>query len=141
MSLFWKNNDMLTNLKATYKFLYLRLLTNLTKNLFKKKHIYFLNLMTKNQLKILDSKVRVQLFSDTRIGSNLQITGNQIKKLNYNKTLLGQILTIRSNDRILTLVSLFKFKKKNQNKIIKKKTNSPTAKANLYKTLRVFVIN
>ena len=132
---------MLTNLKATYKFLYLRLLTNLTKNLFKKKHIYFLNLMTKNQLKILDSKVRVQLFSDTRIGSNLQITGNQIKKLNYNKTLLGQILTIRSNDRILTLVSLFKFKKKNQNKIIKKKTNSPTAKANLYKTLRVFVIN
>ena len=132
---------MLTNLKATYKFLYLRLLTNLTKNLFKKKHIYFLNLMTKNQLKILDAKVRVQLFSDTRIGSNLQITSNQIKKLNYNKTLLGQILTIRSNDRILTLVSLFKFKKKNKNKIIKKKTNSPTAKANLYKTLRVFVIN
>ena len=110
----------------------------MTRNLFKKKHIYFLNFTNKSQLKLLLRNTRITQKKDNN--TYIQKTQNKrlSQKLEYNRTLLGQILTIRSNDRFVTLVSLFRFKKRKKTNVLKKKINTMPTKINLYKSIKVF---
>ena len=127
-------------MRLSYKFLYIRFLSILTFNLFKKKNVHFIVFKKKIKQMILLKKIRIIFLNRRYSIYNMNARKKSISKIKKpNERLFGSIFFCSTHNKLVTFISLFKYKRSNL--IINKKsiTNKNKNKdINLYLFTKIF---
>ena len=137
--MYWNNLDFNYSLRLSYKFLYIRFLGILTFNLFKKKDVYFIEFKKKIKQMILLKKIRIILFKRRYSIYNMNVGKRSLRKIKKpNERLVGSIFFCFSHNKLITFVSLFKYKSNHLITTNKYSNDDNDNDINLYLLTKVF---